>query len=112
MELNPNNLPRLLTVAIGRQRSRQLEPWEHAVLEAGHGADPVASNGEDVQASPVADAARSAQIGFERRLTVGSCPHEIEPPARAEEAGAEAGHDISALIFEWHRWHRDENVVR
>ena len=30
-----------------RERSRQPEPWEHAVLEAGHGADPVAGEGED-----------------------------------------------------------------
>ena len=30
-----------------RERSRQPEPWEHAVVEAGHGADPVAGEGED-----------------------------------------------------------------
>jgi len=39
----------------------------------------------------VADAGRGAQVGSERRLTVGSRPHEVEPPARAEDAGAEAG---------------------
>jgi hypothetical protein len=29
----------------------------------------------------VADAGRGAQVGSERRLTVGSRPHEVEPPA-------------------------------
>ncbi|HEY3456984.1 MAG TPA: hypothetical protein VGK64_20565, partial [Bryobacteraceae bacterium] len=48
----------------------------------------------------------------ERRLTVGSRPNELEPPARAKEAGEEAGHEVSALILERHRWHRDEDVVR
>jgi len=32
-----------------RERSRQAEPWEHAVVEAGEGADPVAGEGEDVR---------------------------------------------------------------
>ena len=31
-----------------RQRSRQPERWKHAVLEAGHGADPAAGEGQDV----------------------------------------------------------------
>src|SRR5205807_2311341 len=59
----------------GRERSPQPEPWEHAVLEAGHGADPVAGEGEDVEANPMADAVRAAQVGSERRLAVGSRPH-------------------------------------
>ena len=42
-----------------RERSRQPEPWEHAVLEAGHGADPVAGEGEDEEADAVADAGRA-----------------------------------------------------
>src|SRR5215211_7875081 len=95
-----------------RERSRQPKPWEHGVLKAGHGADPVAGDGENVQADPVADAGRGAQVGPERRLTVGSRPHEVEPPARAEQAGAEAGHDVAALVFEGHWWHRAEDVVR
>jgi hypothetical protein len=32
----------------------------------------------------VADAARGSQVGSERRLPVGSRPHEVEPPARAK----------------------------
>src|SRR5208282_2071096 len=79
-----------------RERSRQPEPWEDAVVEPGHGADPVAGKGEHVEAHPVADAVRGAQVGSERRLAVGSRWHEVEPAARAEQAGAEAGHDVSA----------------
>src|SRR5215211_6668413 len=106
----------LLPLPIGnwlsaRERSRQPKPWEHGVLKAGHGADPVAGEGEYVQADPVADADRGAQVGPERRLTVGSRWHQVEPAARAEEAGAKAGHDVAALVLEGHRWHRDEDVV-
>jgi hypothetical protein len=53
----------------------------------------------------MADGGRGAQVGSERRLTVCSRPYEVEPPARAEDTGAEAGHEVSALIFEGHRWH-------
>src|SRR5215831_1968822 len=95
-----------------RERSRQPEPWEHAVLEAGHGTNPVAGQGEDVQADPCAHAGREAQVGSERGLVVGAGPHEVESPPAVEDAGAEAGRGVSALILEGHRWHRDENVVR
>ncbi len=54
----------------------------------------------------------AAQIGSERRLTVGSRRHQVESAARAEEAGAEPGHHVAALLLEWHRWHRHEDVVR
>ena len=47
----------------------------------------------DEEADPVAGAGRTAQVGSESDLTVGARPHEVEPPARAEDAGAEAGHD-------------------
>src|SRR5215831_20934884 len=86
-----------------RERSRQPEPWEHAVVEAGEGADPVAAEGENVEADPVADAAPGAQVGPERGLAVGSRRHEVEPAARAEQARAEPGHDVPALVFEGHR---------
>jgi hypothetical protein len=45
---------------------------------------------EDEEAHPVADALRGAHTCSERRLTVGSRRHELEPSARAEDAGAEA----------------------
>jgi hypothetical protein len=82
------------------ERSRQPEPWEHAVVEAGEGADPVAGEGEDEQAGPMADAGGGAKVGPERRLAVGSRRHQVNPPARAEDAGEEAGHDVAALVFE------------
>src|SRR5215831_4431573 len=88
------------------------EPWEYAAFEAGHGADPVACEGEDVEADSSADSGRGTQVGPERRLTVGSRPHELEPPAPAEEEGKKASHDVSAFVFESHRWHRDEDIVR
>jgi hypothetical protein len=43
-----------------RERSRQLEPWENAVVEASHGADPVGGEGKNVEADSVADAVRGA----------------------------------------------------
>ena len=68
------------------ERPRQPEPREHAALEAGHGADPVAGEGEDQEAGPVADAVGCAQVGAERRLTVGPRRHEVEPAARPKSA--------------------------
>src|SRR6266508_50570 len=94
-----------------RERSRQPEPWEHAVVEAGEGADPVAGEGEDEQAGPMADAAGGAKVGPERRLTVGSRRDEVNPPARVEDAGEEPGHDVAALVFEGNRWHGDVDIV-
>ena len=75
-------------------------------------ADPVAGEREDVEADPVTDTRRTAEIGSECRLTVGSRRHQVKPPARMEKGGTEAGHDVSSLIFEGHPWHRHENVVR
>src|SRR5260370_5285243 len=94
-----------------RERRRQPEPWEHAVIEAGDGADPVAGEGEDEEAGSVADAAgRGAQVRRERRLTIGSRRHEVMRSARADDAGVEAGHGVAALVFEGNWWHGDEDV--
>src|SRR4029453_15929396 len=82
-----------------------------AVVEAGDGADPVAREVEDEKAGPVADAGRGAEVCPERRLTVGSRRYEVEPPARADHPCAEAGHDITAFVFEGERWHREEDIV-
>src|SRR5260370_21116825 len=100
------------TPSPARKRSRQLEPWEHAVFEAGHRRDPVAPAGEDVKTDTVAHAVWGAQVGSECRLTVCSSPNELEPPTRTEDVGAEAGHEVSALVLKWHRRHRNEHVVR
>jgi len=64
-----------------------------------------------VEADPLTATVGGVQVDPERQLTVRSCACEAEPSARAEDAGAEAGHDISALVFEGHRRHRDEDVV-
>jgi hypothetical protein len=55
-----------------RQRSRYSEPWKHAVLEAGHGADPITGEAQNIEPDPVADAGGGAQVGPECRLTVAS----------------------------------------
>src|SRR5262245_54958812 len=104
--------PILANPSSSLDRAGQAEPCEHAVVEARHGTDPVAAEGQDVQTDSVAYASRGAQIGSECRLTVGSSRHEGKPPACAKEAGAEADHDIAALVFEWHWWHRDEDILR
>ena len=90
---------------------RKPEPWVHVVLEASHGADPVAGEGEDEHAGAVADAIGTAEVGAEGWLAVSSRRDEVESPAWAEDAGAEAGDDISPLVFEGHGWHRHEDVV-
>lgn len=51
------------------------------------------------------------QVGAERGLAVGACRYEVEPSARIEQAGAEAGYEVSAFVFEGHGWHRDEGIV-
>ena len=81
------------------ERSRQPEPWEHAVVEASHGADPIAGESEDEEAGPMADACGGAKVGPERRLTIRPRRHEVVPPA-AHDAGAETGNDLAAVIFE------------
>ena len=59
----------------------------------------------------MADAGGGAKVGPERRLTIGSRRHEVNPPARAEDAGEEAGHVVAALVLEGNRWHGDVDIV-
>src|SRR5215469_10418329 len=94
-----------------RERSRQPEPRQHAVVEAGHGAYPIAGKGEHVEAGRVADSGRDAQVCPERGVAVGSGRHEVESAARTELAGAVAGHEFTALVSEGLRRHGDEDVV-
>lgn len=47
---------------------------------------------EDEQAGPLAVVGRAAKVEPERWLTIRSRRHEVMPPARAEEAGVEAGY--------------------
>src|SRR3989442_15881327 len=94
-----------------RERWRRPEAREDAVVEAGEGADEVPGEGEDEKAGSMADAGGGAKVSHERRLTIGSRRHEVNPPARAEDAGQQAGHHVAALVFQGNRWHREEDVV-
>src|ERR1700687_2686640 len=88
------------------ERARQPERWEDVVVETGHGADPVAGEGEDEQAGAVADAAGGgAQVGAESQLTIRPRRHEVISRTAAEDAGVEAGYDVAALVFEGYWWH-------
>ena len=44
------------TCLSARERSGQIEPWDHAVFKAGHGGDLVATKREYIEADPVANA--------------------------------------------------------
>src|ERR1035438_9429130 len=63
-------------------------------------------------ASSCCHAGVGAQVDSERGLTVGSRRYEVVLPTRAEDARAEAGREVSALVFVGDRRHRDEDVVR
>jgi hypothetical protein len=58
-----------------------------------------------LETDTVAQTVRGAQVGSECRLTVRSRAHKIEPPARREDVGTEAGHEVSTFVFERYRWH-------
>ena len=94
-----------------RQRSGKPERRENDILEARHRADPVAREGEDINAHSMTDIGRPAQVNPEGRLTISPRRHQVIRSARVEEAGTEAGNDVSALVLERHRWHRDKHVV-
>src|SRR5262249_8958131 len=92
------------------ERLWEPEPWEHAVVEAGHGADPIPGEGEDEESGSVADAARGgAKIGAERRLTICLRRHKVMR-SMPEEAGQEAGRGVAAEVFEGNRRHRDAHI--
>src|SRR5206468_4437169 len=86
--------------APARERAREAEPRQHAGLEAGHAAYPVAGEGEHVEAGGVAGSVRAAHVCAERGLAVGSGRDDVEPAARAELAGAVAGHEFAPLVSE------------
>jgi len=93
-----------------REGSRQAEYGEDSVFEAGHGADSVAGESEDEEAGSV-DSAGGVSVDPECRLTVGSRRHQFESLYRAENECEETGHDVSALVFQRHWWHRHEDVI-
>src|SRR5262245_42730600 len=76
----------------------------------GHDADSLAGEGEDEEASSVADAAGVAGVaGAERRLRIRAGRPGCAGPA-AHESGEEAGHDVAAVVFEGNRWHRNADI--
>ena len=72
---------------------------------------PVPGEGQDEEADAVAGAVGGAQVDAEGRLAVGARGHQVEAAAGAEDAGAEVGDGVAALVLEGHRRHRDEDVV-
>ena len=58
----------------------------------------------------MADAASvSAKVGPERRLTIRPRRHEVVLSA-ADDAGAEAGHDVAAVVFEGNGRHGHADI--
>src|SRR5262249_3545204 len=92
------------------ERLRQPEPWKNAALEADQSADAIAAKGEDVEPGPVADAARGrAKVSPKRRLTIRTRRHEVVGSV-AHEAGAEARHGVTSVVFERNGWHGHADV--
>jgi len=83
--------------AVG-QGSGEPEAGQDAGVEAGHGADPVARQGQDQQPTRVAHAGlRVAGVEAERRLAVG--PGSDQPPgASPRDGGEEAGRQLGSLV--------------
>lgn len=78
-----------------RQRAQQSELREHAALESTQGADSVAGEGDGDESAGTAAAVGAAHVGTEGRLAVGARAHELEPLARAEQDGEEAGYHLA-----------------
>ena len=92
----------LLVAAVGRKPARAASPWPGACYRlgsdrgsrnddarccrSGHAADPVASQGEHVEAGRVAHSGQGAQICPERRLARAKFPAASMPPRCAPSA--------------------------
>ena len=57
------------------------------------------------------DAGRGAEVSPERRLTVGSRRHEVEPPARAASCSRRSESRRHGPRIRGERWHREEDIV-
>ena len=67
---------------------------------------------ENEEAYAVTGPVGRAHVCTERWLPICSRRDEIKPSAGTEDAGAETGHRISALVLKGHWRHRHEDVVR
>src|SRR5215468_3736834 len=76
--------------AMSGQGPRQSEQGQHAVVEAGHGADPAAGQREHQHSAGVGDIGHPiAQVQAEGGLSVGAGSDEPVGPAVAEDTGPE-----------------------
>jgi len=79
---------------------------EHAGVEAGHGVDLVAGEGEDDQPGRMRDAGLGVlDIDAEGGLPVGPGRNEAGPSAWPERGGQVPGGQVAALVFHRVRWH-------
>ncbi len=89
------------------QRSREAEPCDHAVVEAGDRAHLVPGQGDDEEAEDVGDAgSRVLEVDAEGRLPV--CPGRDEAVAAAMpegDGGEEPAGELLALVLKRYWWH-------
>src|ERR1700733_2488533 len=101
--------------SVGSDGKRQWQPEsrQHAVVEAGHGADAITGQGQDEESGPVARSGRSPNIGTKSKLTVR--PHRrhevVGPAACAEDAGGEASHNVEAHVVDGEEARGSPDVV-
>jgi hypothetical protein len=95
------------------QGAGQTELRERAGIEAGHGADAVAGQGEDEQPGRVEDSGlRILGVHAERGLAVGPGRDEAGPAAGAEPGGGEEpGDQLAAVVFQRKRRHGRGDVL-
>src|SRR5581483_5678332 len=94
-----------------RKGAGQAEPGHDAVLEAGHGRDPLAGQCEDEEADAVADPVGAPEVGTEGQLAVGPGRDEVVGAAPQNDGSEEAGHDVPPDVLEGDRRHRHADVL-
>ena len=72
---------RIWCFALTRQRSRESEPREHAVLKTRQSTDSIAGEGKNEEANAMTHAVRGSHVCAERRLAIGTRRDEVEVPA-------------------------------
>ena len=64
-----------------------------------------------MQSDALSRSGSRAEVGSERRLTIGSRWYELESAPCLEDTGAEPTSEVTPLVFVRDRRHRDEDVV-
>src|SRR5215467_14923755 len=95
------------------QGAGEAEVGQDAGVEAGHGADLVAGEGDDDQPGRVPDASlRVLEVHAEGGLPVGPGRYEAGSPAWPEGGGGQVpGGQVTALVLQWMRWHPQRDVL-